>query len=247
MTFPEFTPVVEQSYEKRDPSEFLPWMRCTETPHRPGKLLIVRPLQMIDDFRPLPEGADPNKWRGQLCIVDVACLDPIEPAFTELGEQLPGHPAGAQFRNNTIFLGHLNKAFRNYIGKTCLGTVFTMPSGYAKPAVHWRDLSQDANAVQRARSFSAAFPDFFVPVAAQFTEVQPQQQQRPPQAQTAPVSPAPGGWAQSPGDPWAQNGAQAVAPAQGHPNQGMSTIDQLRQEAQQRGAQGQQQSQDPPF
>lgn len=247
MTFPEFTPVVEQSFDKRDPSEFIPWMRCTDTPYRPGKLLIVRPLQMIDDFRPLPVGADPNKWRGQLCVADVACLDPIEPAQDEQGAPLIGYPPGTQFRNQTIFLGYLNGAFKNYIGKTCLGTVYTVPSGFAKPAVKWRDLSGDPHAPDRARKFFQAFPDFLIPTAAQITPVvaQAPQYQQPAQGYAAPVSPAPQGSWQGQPDPWAQGQPQNVAPAQ-HPNQGLSTLEQLKAEAQ-RGAQGQFQSQDPPF
>ena len=242
MTIPDFTPVAEVQFEKRDPSEFLPWMRCTETQYRAGKLLIVRPLKMIDDFRKLPEGADPSKWRGQLCVADIACLDPIDPAQDEQGAPLPGFPAGSQFRDNTIYLGYLNGAFKNYIGATCVGTVYTVPSGYAKPAVRWRDLSGDASAVQRARNFLISFPDFLIPRAAQITPMQ----QQAPQGHAAPVSGQPGGNAYGGGDPWAQAAPRAVSPAQQqHPSQGMSTLEQMR--AAQNGAAGQWQDGEPPF
>lgn len=251
MTY-EFTPVVEQSFDKRDPTEFIPWMRCTETPYRVGKLLIVRPLKMIDDFRKLPEGADPTKWRGQLCIADVACLDPIEPAVDDQGAPLIGYAPGTQFRDQTIFLGHLNGAFKNYLGKTCLGTVYTVPSGFAKPSVKWRDLSGDQGAVARAQNFLMSFPGFLIPTAGQITAVAPQnQQQQAAQGYATPASAPPQGNWQGQPDPWAQGAAQPVSPApqgqsQAHPHQGMSTLEQLKAEAQY-NAQGFAQSQEPPF
>lgn len=257
MTQPyEFTPVVEQSYDKRDPSEYLPWKRCTQTPNRPGKLLIVRPLKMIPDFRQLTEEQKVRKaqaeaqgkefWRGDLCVADIACLDPIEPAYTDLGEALRGFEAGHQWRGETIMLGYLNAAFKDYLGKTLIGTVYPQKTQFPQPAIKWIDLAADEGAVNRARQFLMAFPNFLIPVAATITPmVQPQQGYGQPQGAPAPVSPAPGGWAQSPGDPWAQQASQPVSPAPGHPNAGMSTLDQLRQAAQ--NAQGQPQPQDPPF
>lgn len=260
MTQPyEFSPVVEQSHEKRDRSEFLPWARCAERKTAsghviPGKMLLVRPLEVVDDTRPLREGEDPNKWRGKLVIVDAALLDAL-PYIPDngLGEELLGFAAGTIFRNNTVKLGYLNKAFREMVGKLCIGTVYTQPpkeQGF-QPSIHWRDLALDETAKARGRSFLQAFPDFLIPVPMQqFTpavpqQAPPQQGYGQPQGAPAPVSPAPGGWAQSPGDPWAQQASQPVSPAPGHPNAGMSTLDQLRQAAQ--VAQGQQQPQDPPF
>lgn len=255
MTYPEFTPVVEQSYEKRDPGEYLPWKRCTRTAHREGKLLIVRPLKMIADFRPLTDDQKAKAargeevWRGDLCVADIACLDPIEPAFTELGEQLRGFPAGHQWREETIMLGYLNAAFKDYVGKTCIGTVYPQQTKYPQPAIRWQDLAGDETSVNRARKYLIAFPDFLIPRAAAIVPVvqqaPPQQGWGQPQGAPAPVSPAPQGWAQSPGDPWAQGAPQPVSPAPAHPSAGMSTIDQLKMAAQ--NAMGQQQDKDPPF
>lgn len=258
----QFTPVVEQSYDKRDPSEYLPWKRCTQTPNRPGKLLIVRPLKMIPDFRQLTEEQKVRKaqaeaqgkefWRGDLCVADIACLDPIEPAYTDLGEALRGFEAGHQWRGETIMLGYLNAAFKDYLGKTLIGTVYPQKTQFPQPAIKWIDLAADEGAVNRARQFLIAFPNFLIPVAAAITPmVQPEPSpqayghQPSPQGYATPATPAPqGGWSQAP-DPWAQQGAQPVSPApQGHPNAGMSTIDQLKAA---QGAQGQQQPSDPPF
>ena len=213
MTQPyEFTPVVEQQYQKRDPSEFLPWRRCAEGNNRPGKLLIVRPLQMIDDYRPLKEGDDPNKWRGKLIVADIALLNEI-PFIPDdgTGNSLRGFAAGTIFRNNTILLGFLNKAFREYIGKTCLGTVYTEAArqqGF-QPSIHWRDLSGDAAAVDLARRFMSRFPDFLIPVAAQITPMnQPQ-----PDPWSQPLAPAPQ-WSAHSGDQqpqqWTQPAGQPV-------------------------------------
>lgn len=256
MTFPEFTPVVEQgSYEKKDPGEYLPWKRCTQTQHRPGKLLIVRPLKMTKDFRPLTDEQKARQargeevWRGDLCVADIACLDPIEPAFTELGEQLRGFPPGHQWREETIMLGYLNAAFKDYIGKTCIGTVYPQQTKYPQPAIRWLDLAGDEGAVDRARKYLIAFPDFLIPRAATITPVAtqaPQYQQQPAQGYAAPTSPAPQGSWQGQTDAWAQGQPQSVAPDQQHPNQGLSTLEQLKAEAQ-RGAQGQFQNQEPPF
>ena len=262
MTFPEFTPVVEQSYEKRDPGEYLPWKRCTRTAHREGKLLIVRPLKMIADFRPLTDEQKAKQargeevWRGDLCVADIACLDPIEPASTELGETLRGFPAGHQWREETIMLGYLNAAFKDYIGKTCIGTVYPQQTKYPQPAIRWQDLAGDEASVNRARQYLIAFPDFLIPRAA---AIVPVVQQSPPQqgwgapqgyATGGPVTPPPQGYQQS--DPWAQGASAPVSPgpqgAAQHPGAGMSTIEQLKQlKAAAQGAQGQPQSQDPPF
>lgn len=243
----QFTPVVEQNYEKRDPGEYLPWKRCTRTQHREGKLLIVRPLNMIKDFRPLTDeqkakaARGEEVWRGDLCVADIACLDPIEPAFTELGEQLRGFPAGHQWREETIMLGYLNAAFKDYIGKTLIGTVYPQQTKYPQPAIRWQDLAGDETSVNRARKYLIDYPDFLIPRAAAIVPVV----QAAPQGYATPATPAPqGGWNQAP-DPWAQGASAPVSPAPQHPNAGMSTIDQLKMAAQ--NAQGQGQPQDPPF
>lgn len=261
----QFTPVVEQSYDKKDPSEYLPWKRCTQTPHRPGKLLIVRPLKMIADFRPLSEEQKVRKaqaeaqgkefWRGDLCVADIACLDPIEPAYTDLGEALRGFDAGHQWRNETIMLGYLNAAFKDYIGNTLVGTVYPQKTQFPQPAIRWIDLAADETAVNRARQFLIAFPNFLIPVAAAITPmVQPEPSGQAyghhpsPQGFAAPTAAPTQGNPYPQADPWAQGPAQPVSPAsQGHPGQGMSTVDQLRLARDAQNAQGQPQHQDPPF
>lgn len=260
MTY-EFSPVVDEPREKRPMTDFIPWMRCTELPTRPGKLLIVRPLKMIEDYRPLPEGADPNKWRGRLTVVDVACLDPIDKAFTELGEELPGFPPGTIFRNNVVKLGFLNKAFRDHVGGMVIGTVYPVKTQYPRPSIYWRDLYQDEAAKARAQGFFKAFPQFFTPVPDPYEQRNQQAQA----AQGAPVaapSAATDPWATSNGapgpatgqgsgyqqpDPWAQQAAQPVSPAPAqHANQGLSTIEQMKRAAA-LNAQGAPQEGEPPF
>jgi hypothetical protein len=249
MTLPQFTPVVEQNFEKKDPEEYLPWKRCTQTQHRRGKLLIVRPLKMIADFRPLTEDQKARKakleaegkefWRGDLCVADIACLDPIESVFDELGKEWKGFPAGHQWREETIMLGYLNAAFKEYIGHTVIGTVYPQKTQFPQPAIRWMDLAGDPASVDRAQKYLIAFPDFLVPRSAQIVPVV---------ANAAPVSGAPQGNAYTSGDPWAQEASQGVSAAQTqHPNQGMNTLEQLKAARQDQNAQGFPQSQDPPF
>ncbi len=261
MTY-EFSPVTDEPRERRPITDFIPWMRCTELIvngelRRPGKLLIVRPLKMIEDYRPLQEGQDPNKWRGKLTVVDVACLDPIDRAVTEMGEELPGFPAGTIFRNNVVKLGYLNKAFRDHVGGMVIGTIYPVKTQYPRPSIHWRDLFADEAAKARAQGFFKAFPQFFTPVPDPY-----EQRNQQAQPSTAAPSAATDPWATSNGapgpassagsgyqqpDPWAQQAVQPVSPdpAQ-HANQGMSTIEQIRQAAVV-NAQGQAQSGEPPF
>lgn len=246
MTY-EFTPVVEQHFEKRDPEEFMPWMRCTQTQYRAGKFLIVRPLKMIEDFRKPTEeqkakaARGEKVWRPELCVADIACLDPIEPAVDEEGKPMKGFPAGHMWREETVFPGYLNRDFKAAIGCTCIGTLKTEPSGFAKPSIKWVDLAHDQAATDRARKFLMAFPNFLIPLAAAIV---------PAVAHAAPVSPAPqSGYQQQP-DPWAQGPTGGVAAAgQPDPRVGMSAIDQLKAAAQEQtqNAQGAWQSQDPPF
>lgn len=174
MTNPhQFTAVTAQ--EKRDPSEFIPWMRCVEvmTPRglRPGKLMVVRPTSQVEDWRQR-EGRDPNAWRGKLTIADIAVLDAIPPSQDEYGNELPGFQAGHQFRDQTVFPGFLNKAFRDYVGATLIGVTYLGPNEKGKPPILWRDLSGDPAAVQRGQSFLMARPEFLIPVQAQFTSQQ---------------------------------------------------------------------------
>lgn len=231
---PQFTPVVPQEERKKDPNSFVPWMRCTEmvTPRgvRPGKLLIVRPLKQIEDFRK----KDQEGWKGTLVVADVACLDAIEVAYDEYGMELPGFPAGHQFRDQVVFPGYLNGAFRNYVGNTLIGTLFLGPNTKGKPPLMWRDLSSDAMAVQRGQQFFMAHPEFLIPVEASF---QPSDQAQP--AQMAPAAPAGYGAPQVQAqpapqpqptygqDPWANAAPQSPAP-QGQPAS-MNTLEQLKQ------------------
>lgn len=232
MTTPhEFTPVAAQD-EKRDPNEFIPWMRCAEmvTPRglRPGKVLVVRPLQQIDDFRPIQADRDPNAWRGKLTIADVACLDAIDAAQDEYGMPLPGFPAGHQFRDQVVFPGFLNKAFRNYVGKTLIGLVYLGPNTKGKPPLLWRDLGADPQAIARGQQFLAAFPDFLIPTAHQIT-------------QATDATPAP---AQNPGygaDPWVAQSQPTSSPPQQNP---ANTLQQLQQW---RAQEGRQSDGPPPF
>lgn len=230
MTDSPFTTVVPQEEKKRDASEFIPWMRCAEanTPRgmRPGKLLIIRPLEQIADFRPLPADRDPNAWRGKLTIADIACLDPIEPAQDEYGMPLPGFEAGHQFRNQVVFPGYLNGAFRDYVGKTVIGVTYLGPNTKGKPPIMWRDMSKDIPTVKRGEKFLAAFPEFLIPVKAQFTDTQP----APTQNQ---------GYGQ---DPWAQGAQSTSAPPQ-QTQAALNTLQQMEQWRAQQAAQ----SSDVPF
>jgi hypothetical protein len=98
---------------------------------------------------------------------------------------------------------------------------------YAKPAIHWRDMFADEAAKARAKSFFQAFPQFFTPVPDPYE----QRQQATQSAPAATATPAANGWNQAP-DPWAQQPAQAVAPAQAQdPRVGMSALEQMRQAA----------------
>lgn len=223
MTQPhQFTTVNEDERPKRDPSEFLQLGRCR------NKLLIVRPLEYIREgfkTKDKPEGTD-------VIRADIALLDQINPAEDALtGDQLPGYAAGSQFRNQLVFPGYLKGTFKRYIGDTLIGTIYTVPTEYSRPALKWRDLSGDTPSVSRGQSFMTAFPGFLIPVEAQFTS-------------TADATPA-----QNPGytqDPWAQ-AKQPVSsqptsspPQQAPPN----TLEQMRQW---RAAQGQNTDQAPPF
>lgn len=233
MTQPNpFTPVVE-TRDKRDPSEFVPWMRCAEmqTPRgmRPGKLLVVRPLEQIEDWR-TREGADPNAWKGKLIIADVACLDAIESAQDEYGMPLIGYAPGHQFRDQVVFPGFLNKAFRDYVGKTLIGTLYLGPNTKGKPPLMWRDLGSDRVAVERGQKFLQAFPSFLVPTKAAIVP-----------AHDGISAGSSNGYQQ---DPWVTQKQPVSAQPQSAPPASMNTLDQMRALA--NGATPQQSS-DAPF
>lgn len=218
MTIPQFNDTPSEnmgSGDRRDPSEFIPWMRVAEvrTPRgtRPGLVMIVRPLERIPDYRDKTPG---NEWKT-LVIADIAVLDPIPPGADEYGMPLDAIPPGSQWRNQTVFPGMLNKAWRDKIGNTLIGVVYM---GEAKPTASgtmgkapflWRSLAQDPNQTSRGQRFFAARPEFLVPV--------------PRIVVTAPVAADPGNeWATpAPQNQWGQR--QPVhqqdpwAHSQGHP------------------------------
>lgn len=216
MTFPQFddTPTENLGGEKRDPSEYVPWPRVAEVRgRRPGLVMIVRPVERIRDYR----DKDPaNDWKT-LVIADIAILDPIGPGADEYGMPLDPIPAGSQWRNQTVFPGMLNKAWRDKIGGTLIGIVYM---GEAKPTAAgtmgkapflWRSLSQDANQVSRGQRFFAARPEFLVPIPREV-----------PGAAAAAAGPDP--WSQPLGqqpqhvqpDPWAGQHQGQQHPPQGY-------------------------------
>lgn len=173
MTIPQFDDTPSEIIgggEKRDSSEFIPWTRVAEvkTPRgtRPGLVLIVRPLERIRDYR----DKDPaNDWKT-LVIADIAVLDPIPPGADEYGMMLDPIAPGSQWRNQTVFPGMLNKAWRDKIGNTLIGVVYIgeakpTPQGtMGKPPFLWRSLSQDTNQTSRGQRFFVARPEFLIPV-----------------------------------------------------------------------------------
>lgn len=213
MTIPDFSDApteIINDREKRDPSEYIPWTRIAEvkTPRgtRPGLMLIVRPLERIPDYRDKE-----NDWKT-LVIADIAVLDPIAPGADEYGMPLPGIPGGSQWRNQTVFPGMLNKAWRDKIGGTLIGIVYM---GEAKPTPQgtmgkapflWRSLAQDEGAKQRGQGFMRARQEFLIPVPrdpqmSSDSWVSPSAQQPAPQA--------------SQQDPWAQPAAPQQSYATG--------------------------------
>lgn len=296
MTIPQFDDTPTESLgggEKRDPSEFVPWDRIAEvvTPRgtRPGLVMIVRPLERIKDFR----SKDPEDDWKTLVVADIAILDAIPPGADQYGMPLPPIPPGSQWRNQLVFPGMLNKAWRDKIGGTLIGVVYygqatRMANGtMGKPPFLWRSLSQDEQQVRRGQGFMAARPEFLVPIP----RVNPAQNASAPDAWGQPVTPGPGygqpaadPWSQPLGqqsqyaqpmvapvqqypiqaapapqtappqgsyyqqpDPWASAAPQNVVPAQQPPQQPMSTLDQLKAQAAAMNAQGQPQTQEPPF
>lgn len=208
MTQPyQFTTVNEDERPKRDPSEFLMLGRCR------NKLLIVRPLEYVREgfvTKDKPEGTD-------VVRADIALLDVINPAEDALtGDQLPGYAAGSQFRNQLVFPGYLKGTFKRYIGETLVGTIYTKPTQYSRPSLHFQDLSGDTQQVQRAQSFLLAFPEFLIPVEAAITKTEPEPPHAPAQ---------PNGYSQ---DPWGQAQQPVSAQPQSVPPK-MTTLDQMRQ------------------
>jgi hypothetical protein len=210
VTIPQFddTPTENLgSGDKRDPSEFVPWDRVAEvkTPrgNRPGLVMIVRPLERIKDYR----DKDPdNDWKT-LVIADIAVLDAIAPGVDQYQMPLPPVAPGSQWRNQLVFPGMLNKAWRDKIGGTLIGVVYygepkPMPNGtMGKPPFLWRSLATDEQQVRRGQGFMAARPEFLIPI---------------PRVQPGAVAATE--WASTPSrDPWSQPLGQQPQYAQGHP------------------------------
>jgi hypothetical protein len=260
----------ESNSSKRDPSEILDFKRIVEldTPRgkRPGKLIIVRPLDKIKDWRE----TDPDMAWKTLVVADIAVLEAIPAAIDEYQNTIPAIPAGAMFRNQIIFPGMLCKAWRDQIGNTLIGVLHLGPNEKGQPPFLWRSLAKVSAATDLGRRFMMRFPQFLIPVprepeaaaaaeqwatdpwgqsaapvtaaAPALASSDPWGQAQPAQSHAAPVSAPPqGGWTQT-DDPWAQAPAAAVTPAQAAP---MNTLQQIQ--AAQRNAQGAPQLEDPPF
>ena len=282
MTQPDFhftDSDTESNSKRRDPSEILDFKRICEieSPRgkRPGKLIIVRPLDKIKDWRE----TDPEKAWKTLVVADIAVLEAVPSTPDEFGEPLPPIAPGAMYRNQVIFPGMLCKAWRDQIGNTLIGLLYLGPNEKGQPPFLWRSLAKVQAATDLGRRFMMRFPNFLIPVprepepaaaaeswatpdpwgnaatpatpaapAAPATwahSAHPDPWSQPLQTPPGPVSPAPQGGWTQEPDPWSSAPAGAPA-AQPHPQQGMNTLEQMKLAAQ-RNAQGQAQNEDPPF
>lgn len=249
----------ESNTKRRDPSEILDFKRIVEIDPvqgkhqgRPGKLIIVRPLEKIRDWRE----TDPDMAWKTLVVADIAVLQGVLAGQDEFGNPIPAIAPGAMYRNQIIFPGMLCKAWRDQIGNTLIGVLYLGANEKGQPPFLWRSLAKVKAATDLGRSFMMRFPNFLIPVprepeAAAANEQwatdpwgnaavpatpappalatsDPWGQQQPVQAAPAPVSPAPQGLGYASTDPWSQGPAQAVPAAQPHPNQGMSTLEQMK-------------------
>jgi hypothetical protein len=178
VTIPQFDDTPTENLgggEKRDPSEFIPWDRIAEavTPRgtRPGLVIIVRPLERVKESsirRGTP--VDPDEDWKTLVVADIAILDAIPSTPDQYGMMLPPVAPGSQWRNQLVFPGLLNKAWRDKIGGTLIGVVYygqakpTAQGTMGKPPFLWRSLSQDEQQVRRGQGFMAARPEFLIPI-----------------------------------------------------------------------------------
>ena len=170
---------------RRDPSEILDWMRTAEIVNpqgqvmRPGKILIVRPLEAVPDRR----AAVGEEWK-KLVYVDVAVLDALEPTQDQYYQPVPAVAPGTIFRNQLVFPGKLITAWKGQIGNILIGVIFLGPASkitagpnagqMGKPPFMWRSLTGLEQVVARGQSFLAARPQFLTPVPRQ--DFQPAQQ-----------------------------------------------------------------------
>lgn len=266
----------ESNAKRRDPSEMLDFKRIVEldTPRgkRPGKLIIVRPLEKIRDWRE----TDPEKAWKTLVVADIAVLEGVPSTPDEFGQPLPPIAPGTIYRNLVIFPGMLCKAWRDQVGNTLIGVLYLGPNEKGQPPFLWRSLAKVQAATDLGRRFIVRFPNFLIPVPrepeaaanAEQWATDPWGNAAPPATpvsppapapwdQPQPVSPAPAGGGHQQADPWAsasagaassawgaQQGAQPVSAAPAHPNQGINTLEQLKA---QKNAQGSWQEGEPPF
>lgn len=158
-----FTTVVPYNPDEAQKGPYIPIRRCR------NKLLIARPLKYQKEgfiTKNAPDGTD-------VVFVDYALLDAMPEAVNEMGETLPGFPAGQQFRDQSVLQRYLIGTFKRYIGHTLIGTIYFGPATQGMPPIMWQDLSDAPDMVARGQQFLAAHPEFLIPVEAQITPVAP--------------------------------------------------------------------------
>lgn len=167
MTTPDFQFTdsdTESNSKRRDPSEILDFKRICEieSPRgkRPGKLIIVRPLEKIKDWRE----TDPDMAWKTLVVADIAVLEGVPAAVDEFQNPIPPIAPGAMYRNQVVFPGMLCKAWRDQIGNTLIGVLYLGPNEKGQPPFLWRSLAKVQAATDLGRRFMMRFPNFLIPV-----------------------------------------------------------------------------------
>lgn len=161
---------------------YIPIRRCR------GILMIVRPLKYQSEgfvTEHAPDGTD-------AVFADFAILDPLAAAKNEENDDLPGFPAGQQFRDNSVLQRYLIGTFKRHIGATLIGTIYFGPKTKGKPPIMWQDLATDAACVARGQQFLATHPEFLVPVEAHITAATADPEPAGPVAYTQPATVAAG-------------------------------------------------------
>lgn len=231
----QFTTVSDQPDEG---GEYIPMARCK------GRLMIVRPLEYKREgftTKHKPDGTD-------VVFCDIAVLDPIPDWEDEEGVNHAGFLAGHQFRNQSVLQGFLKGTFKRYIGATLIGTMYRGAPTKGKPPMMWQDLSTDPDCVRRGQGFMAAHPEFLIPVAANISRSEPEQETYGFQGYSNQSAPAGRTSGYSDPDPWAtatepSRNPQAAAQETRRPQ---TTLEQLRGMGQV-NHQNDVQSSDPPF
>lgn len=162
MTFTTVTPY-DPEEAKKDRGPFIPLRRCR------NRLLVARPVKYQKEgfiTSNAPDGTD-------VVFCDFALLDGLPEAENELGDKLPGFPAGQQFRNQSVLQRYLIGTFKRYIDHTLIGTIYFGQPTKGQPPIMWQDLSGDPASVQRGQVFLQQHPEFLIPVEAQITPVTP--------------------------------------------------------------------------